>query len=94
MEAQAIDFWKRVNFLIKSQGTKQQTVSESCNIPYQTFRGWVTRQVYPDALQSYKIATLLNTSVEYLITGENPVKPDISELEKTLNLALQQLKAL
>lgn len=84
MEEQVIDFWKRVNLLIKSNGTKQQVVAESCNIPYQTLRGWVTRHCYPDALQTYKIAKALNTSVEYLITGKE------SDSDKDLLKELKQ----
>lgn len=84
---EAIDFWKRINFLIKNSGTKQQSVAELCNIPYQTFRGWVTRQVFPDALQSVKIAKALNTTVEYLVTGVEPepaykVPDDLMEVMK------------
>lgn len=86
MEEQVIDFWKRVNLLIKSNGTKQQVVAESCNIPYQTLRGWVTRHCYPDALQTYKIAKLLNTSVEYLITGQesSPSAAELSNLKQKI----------
>lgn len=86
MEEQVIDFWKRVNLLIKSNGTKQQVVAESCNIPYQTLRGWVTRHCYPDALQTYKIAKALNTSVEYLITGQesSPSAAELSNLKQKI----------
>ena len=71
----AIDFWKRVNAKIKAASTKQQTVAEQCDLSYQTFRGWVTRQVFPDAYQAYKIATNLNTTVEYFLTGIESKSP-------------------
>ena len=68
----ADSFWERVNTLIKSKKTKQQDVAEACGLSYQTFRGWITRSTYPDALQTVKIAKCLGTSVEYLVTGMQP----------------------
>lgn len=65
-------FWERVNTLIKSKKTKQQDLAEACGLSYQTFRGWITRGTYPDALQTVKIANYLGTSVEYLVTGMQP----------------------
>lgn len=68
MDAQ--DFWKRVNSLIKSNGLKQETVCHLCEINYQTFRGWIVRNSFPDVFQSLKIAKALNTTVEFLVTGK------------------------
>lgn len=93
MNENAVEFWNRVNSLIKSQKTKQQAVSESCGISYQTFRGWVTRHSFPDAQQVFRIAQALNTTVEYLLTGSQPSpKPDTAALIQTLELALRQAK--
>lgn len=63
------DFWKRVNNLIKLKGINQQVLAESCDINYQTFRGWGVHKTYPNALQSYRIAKALDTTVEYLVYG-------------------------
>ena len=79
------DFWKRVNALIKANNTKQQIIAEQCDLSYQTFRGWVTRKVFPDAFQCFKIATALNTSVEYLITGtEKEIPQEVANLAKDI----------
>ena len=94
MDYSADSFWQTVKRLTKEKNLSQEQICQSCNISINTFRHWITRQIYPDALQAYKIAAILNTSVEYLITGTERAKPDTSELEKTLSLALQQLKAL
>ena len=95
MEHTAETFWTTVKRMSKEKGLTQDVICQNCNIPISTFRHWIIRDVFPDAFQTYKIAKLLNTSVEYLLTGEeNSVKPDTSELEKTLNLALSQLKNL
>jgi bacteriophage CI repressor helix-turn-helix domain len=66
----AEDFWNRVKAKIKSQNTKQETLAISCGISYRTFQTWINRKTYPDALQTYLIAQALNTTVEYLVTGE------------------------
>ena len=90
MNELAVEFWKRTNKLIKDKNSKQENVAQECGIPYQTFRSWVTRQTFPDALQTYKIAKALNTTVEYLVTGSdtNPAERELKELKERLkNLA-------
>jgi len=82
----AVEFWKRTNKLIKDKNSKQENVAQECGIPYQTLRSWVTRQTFPDALQAYKIAKALNTTVEYLVTGSdtNPAERELKELKEKL----------
>lgn len=90
MNELAVEFWKRTNKLIKDKNSKQENVAQECGIPYQTLRSWVTRQTFPDALQTYKIAKALNTTVEYLVTGSdtNPAEQELKELKERLkNLA-------
>ena len=90
MNELAVEFWKRTNKLIKDKNSKQENVAQECGIPYQTFRSWVTRQTFLDALQTYKIAKALNTTVEYLVTGSdtNPAERELKELKERLkNLA-------
>ena len=89
MNESAVEFWSRVNALIKSRKTKQQSVAESCGISYQTFRGWVTRQSFPDAQQVFRIAKSLDTTVEYLMTGsihDSPKETGIpADLQAVIN---------
>ncbi len=82
----AVEFWKRTNKLIKDKNSKQENIAQECDIPYQTFRSWVTRQTFPDALQAYKIAQALNTTVEYLVTGEDtsPYKQELDRLKAAI----------
>lgn len=70
MDEKASDFWTRTNRLIKLRKSKQESIALECGIPYQTFRGWVARRVYPDALEAVRIASVLETSVEFLVTGQ------------------------
>ena len=78
------NFWTRINELIKLNGLKQETVCQKCGINYQPFRGWIVRGTYPDALQTVKIAKLLDTSVEYLVTGERTSDAKLQEVKKLL----------
>ena len=94
MENDINDFWNRVKTLIKQSSFTQRSLSESIGLSPRTLEIMMNRGSIPDIFQAYKMAQLLNTSIEYLITGSDPTKPDVSELEKTLSLALQQLKAL
>lgn len=82
MDEQAANFWIRVNEMIKAQGKKQETVSQNCGIPYQTFRGWISRDRLPDAAQSAAIAKELKTTVEFLVTGAEPKNHAAEKLEK------------
>jgi len=93
MEDIAVAFWKRVNDLIKSQDKKQETVAQKCDISYQTFRGWITRKTFPDGLQTANIARELNTSVEYLVTGEQPKNSAAERLENVKVILEEALKA-
>jgi transcriptional regulator with XRE-family HTH domain len=94
MDTDADSFWKRANTLIKSQKTKQEAVAGQCGINYQTLRGWVTNHRFPDGEETYRIAQALNTSVEYLVTGEEPGKPDTEPLIAHAQALLDGLKKL
>lgn len=93
MNESATEFWIRVNALIKSRKTKQQSVAEVCGISYQTFRGWVTRQSFPDALQVFRIAKSLDTTVEYLMTGSDtsPLAAENATLKDKISRAIEML---
>ena len=68
----AEEFWKLVNQLIKAQKTKQEAIAASCGISVQTLRGWITKKRFPNAPETYRIAQALGTTVEFLVTGNNP----------------------
>jgi transcriptional regulator with XRE-family HTH domain len=94
MEDDVVSFWKRVNSHIKSRKTKQEALASECNISYQTFRGWITNKRYPSTPETYRIAQALHTSVEYLVTGEDPGKPDTTEALEHLEAVQDFLKSL
>lgn len=80
------DFWSRVKILIKQNGFTQRSLSESIGLSPRTLEIMMNRGSVPDAFQTYKIAQLLNTSVEYLITGKesSPSSAELSELKQKI----------
>jgi transcriptional regulator with XRE-family HTH domain len=64
-----MDFWTRLKDQIKGKNTTQEWIAAKIGVPFGTFRKWLTRKTYPDLKQGLEIAELLDTSVEYLITG-------------------------
>lgn len=62
-------FWERLNSLIKQSSTTQQEVSVKCNLNPRRLQNLSAGNRLPDCNEAYKIAKLLNTTVEYLVTG-------------------------
>jgi transcriptional regulator with XRE-family HTH domain len=87
-------FWANVKPLIKASKTTQEGLAKACGIPFGTFQGWIARHTLPDAVSAYRIAQALNTSVEYLVSGENPGKPDTEPLIAHAQALLDGLKKL
>ncbi|MDR1249029.1 MAG: XRE family transcriptional regulator [Treponema sp.] len=92
MEAET--FWANVNQLIKEQKTTQETLASDIGTPFGTFRGWNFYNRLPDAVSAYRIAQALNTSVECLVTGKDPSKPDTAPLVAHAQALLDGLKKL
>ena len=72
----------RLKNQIKAQNTTQEWIAGKIGVPLSTFRKWMTRKTYPDLREGSEIAKLLDTSVEYLITGSN--SEGINEEEQDL----------
>lgn len=84
-----MDFWNNVKTLIKNQRTTQEKLCKSCGISLSTFVSWIHNSRLPDVENAYKIASALNTSVEYLVTGR---ESDAYRLKyKTLVESLRKL---
>jgi len=79
-------FWGRVKPLIKKNGLTQASLAEKCGIPFGTFQGWIAKSVLPSVTDGCKIAKALNTTAEYLVTGEesNPFKHELDSLKSEL----------
>jgi len=69
-----MDIYIRLKELIKAQNTTQEWVAKKANISFRTFNGWITKRICPKADQAYHIARILNTTVEYLVAGDEGTK--------------------
>lgn len=79
MDFNIINFWFNVNFLIKSQNKTQRSLALECGFTERRIENLSSNNRSPDVIEAVKIAKALNTTVEYLVTGE---KYELSEIEK------------
>lgn len=67
-----MDFWTRLKKEIRAKDTTQEWIAGKIGVPFGTFRKWMTRKTYPDIKEGVEIARLLETTVEFLVTGSKP----------------------
>lgn len=85
----ATTFWLRFKSLLKDY---QLTQKEFCNItaiPLRTLQDWIALNRFPKADQAVLIAGALETTVEYLVTGNAPGiinDPDFLLLKSNTNI--------
>ena len=81
----AFEYWKRVDELLNGMTLKE--LSDKINLSYATMKDMRSRCRYPKPDTSTKIAQYLNTTVDYLMTGNPPVMQktvDAPELKKII----------
>ena len=64
-------FWDNVKELLDFKNLTQKELSAITGINLGTLKNQICRNVIPDAISAVKIAQALDTTVEYLVTGEN-----------------------
>ena len=69
------DIYERYRGLRDSQGLRDADMARMTNITQSTFSDWKNGKSMPNTLKMVAIARVLNTSVEYLITGEQAGSP-------------------
>lgn len=81
-----MDFYENVKKLAKLQNLQIIPFLESLGINYSTYKGYKQCNNLPRADEAVKIAKALNTSVEFLVTGEenNSAKQELKELKAKL----------
>ena len=86
MSMDAVNFWNRVKQLIKSNNTTQRGLSETIGLGARALEIKIGRKSAPDVFEAYKIAQALNTTVEYLVTGEDtsPYKQELDKLKAAI----------
>lgn len=87
-------FLERVKQLQASQNITQKELSDMTDISINTIRGWFSKDVNPDVFYAVKIAKALNTTVEYLVTGELDDKgEDFNIYKEKYNFLLEQVQS-
>jgi len=76
---------------IRAKNTTQEWVAGKINVPFGTFRKWMTRKTYPNIKEGVEIAKLLETSAEYLVTGTEP--EGLNDFERKLITAYRKLSS-
>jgi transcriptional regulator with XRE-family HTH domain len=87
-------FWDNVEPLRKAKNLTQEELSNIIKVPFRTFQGWLSKGILPDVEQAAGIAQALNTTVEYLVSGSEPGKPDMEPLIAHAQALLDGLKKL
>ena len=79
-------FWQNVKTQIKAQNTTQEWLCKECGFILSSFRNRISLKRYPTVIEAYKIAQALNTTVEYLVTGEDtsPYKQELDKLKAAI----------
>ena len=79
-------FWNNVKELLDIQNLTQKELSAKTGINLGTLKNQICREVIPDAVEAVAIAKALNTTVEYLVTGENnnQAAQELTELKAKL----------
>lgn len=88
-----LDFWLRVKAKLDYQGLTQRELSARIGESYNTLQSWINRNRLPNAEQAVRVADVLNTSVEFLVTGRRSQnKSDHSPTVKLLEEAIENLR--
>lgn len=79
-------FSERLEALLKSKSMTQTELSELVGCRRQTISDWKKNGSFPTSDIAVKIAKVLDTTVEYLVTGEesNLYKVQLDQLKETL----------
>jgi hypothetical protein len=88
-------FYDNVKNLVKTKtALTLESFIQSLGINYGTYHTQRKAGNLPRADEAIKIAAALGTSVEYLVTGQEPGKPDTAPVIQKLESALDDLKKL
>lgn len=71
MKSTYFNFWLRTNMLIRSQNKTQRSLALECGFTERRIESLSSGCRSPNIIEVVKIAKALNTTVEYLVTGNN-----------------------
>ena len=87
--------YKEFAYLCESKGITPYRIAKDCGFSNVTLSDWKNKGNMPKADKLVKIARYLGTSVEYLVTGEDPVPGvKLSSDEDNLLSAYRSLNSL
>lgn len=89
-----MDFYARVKHLAKERKLLLQELLLSVGIKQRSYYSLQQAGNLPRADEAHRIAQALGTTVEYLVSGETPAKPDATEALKHLEAVHGFLKNL
>ena len=79
------DFYERVKQLAKSQNVTVRVMIEECGMNYDSYNSCRRYGNLPRADEAVRIAKALNTTVEYLVTGNSTGSDkELSELKRQI----------
>lgn len=84
-----VEFGEKVKKLREEKGMTQQTMAEQLYVTRQAVSRWECGARYPDLLTAKKIAVILETSLDELLSGES-IKNDV-EKEQLLSGRIQMI---
>jgi hypothetical protein len=87
-----LDYWQRVKAILDKMDKKWVWLSEQVGISQQTLSKMINFDRYPDANESGRIGKTLNVTNEYLLTGNDPLKPDLTPLAERLESITKELR--
>ncbi|MBN4067769.1 MAG: hypothetical protein COA82_12315 [Alkaliphilus sp.] len=79
------EFGERLRVAIKTAGVTQKDIAQKINISKTAVNNYVGGRI-PNAIILYRISNFLNTTIEWLFTGENPVSSNASFNEEEFEL--------
>jgi hypothetical protein len=77
-------FWKMVKKEIDAQKTSFEWLYQKTDIPKGTFASWKSRKIIPRADEAFCIASALNVTVEYLLTGLDKAIPSSNKIIQSI----------
>jgi len=77
-----MNFWNRVEELLDKNGKNKKELADAAGIDPSTISKGLQNKSAPSADKAVLIAQFLNTTVEYLVTGNNSVQKEINDLYK------------
>lgn len=75
-----VEFWTNTIFMMTKKKFDQEKLAELAGVSKNTLAGWISKDRIPRADEAFRLAQALDTSVEYLLTGEDVGSPCKAQL--------------